>query len=243
MKATVDEAIARVARAAEWILVDTVPLDFVCHRPQGMDRADGSFFVSSSEILRPAAATAGPEGTSYTPGTGRGHLFEMSGRGRLLRHWELGEDTFYHAGGLTHDGQFVWVAVAEDRPDSRSIVYRLDPATGEVEEMFRYPDHLRDIARDPETGLLHAATWGGRRVLVLSTDGEPVDGAPVPSRHVGVQDCAAVTALSPAGRAVTVRAVDFEIAGTDRLRLYALPDDSSAPGETCLLVLEAALRG
>ncbi|MEU0970184.1 DUF6454 family protein [Streptomyces sp. NPDC005917] len=242
MNPTVDEAIARVARAAQWVLVDTVPLDFACHHPQGMDRAGGSFFVSSAEILRPAELTAGPHGTSYTPGTGRGHLFEMSARGRLLRHWELGEDTVYHAGGLTHDGQFVWVAVAEDRPDSRSIVYRLDPATGEVEEMFRYPDHLGGIARDPETGLLHAVTWGGRRVLVLSTDGEPVGGAPLPNRHVDVQDCATVTALSRAGRAVTVRAVDFEVADAGRLRLYALPHDSSAPGKARLLVLEAALH-
>ncbi|MFQ3559229.1 DUF6454 family protein [Streptomyces gramineus] len=243
MGRTVDEAVARVVRAAEWVLVDTVALDFACHRPQGMDRSGGSFFVSSSEILRPAGAVAGPDGASYVPGAGRGHLFEMSGQGRLLRHWELGEDSVYQAGGLTHDGQFVWVAVAEDRPDSRSIVYRLDPATGEVEEMFRYPDHLRGIARDPETGLLHAATWGGRRILVLSTDGEPVDGAPVPGRRVDVQDCAAVTALSPAGHAVTVRAVDFEIDGTERLRLYALPDGTSVPGGARLLVLEAALRG
>ncbi|MFJ9705046.1 DUF6454 family protein [Streptomyces sp. NPDC101234] len=243
MTPTVDEAIARVDRAAGWVLVDTVPLDFVCHHPRGIDRADGTFFVSGSEILEPAAAVRGADGTSYAAGRGRAHLFEMSPRGRLLRHWDLGEDTVHHAGGLTHDGQFVWVTVAEERPDSRSIVYRLDPASGEVEEMFRYPDHLAGIARDPETGLLHTVTWGGRRILVLSTDGEPVGRTAVPGRRVGLHDCVAVAVRSPTGRAVTVGATDFEVAGADRLRLYALPDDSSAPGAASLLVLEAALRG
>ncbi|MFF7981354.1 DUF6454 family protein [Streptomyces sp. NPDC007901] len=242
MTPTVDEAIARVIRAGAWVLVDTVALDFACHHPQALGHADGTFFLSSTEILEPAGARAGPHGPSYTPGRGRGHLFEMSARGRLLRHWELGEDTVHHAGGLTHDGQFVWVAVAEDRPDSRSVVYRLDPVTGEAEEMFRYPDHLGGIARDPETGLLHTVAWGGRRAVVLTTDGEPVSRTPAPGRHLGLRSCPAVTVRSPAGLSVTVRATDFEVAGTDRLRLYALPDGSPAPGGTRLLVLEAASR-
>jgi hypothetical protein len=31
--------VARVAGAAEWVLVDAVAPDFACHRPQGTDRA------------------------------------------------------------------------------------------------------------------------------------------------------------------------------------------------------------
>ena len=33
----------------------------------------------------------------------------------------------YHPGGIDYDGRHIWVSVAEYRPNSRSIVYRIDP--------------------------------------------------------------------------------------------------------------------
>ncbi|WP_019065349.1 hypothetical protein [Streptomyces prunicolor] len=49
-----------------------------------------------------------------------------------------------------------------------------------------------------------------------------------------------VTARSRSGRGVTFDATHLEISG-DRLRTYALPDDSDRPGQSCLLVLEAEI--
>ncbi|EPH46077.1 DUF6454 family protein [Streptomyces aurantiacus] len=288
MELTVNQAITRLNRFTEWAVVEEIPLDFACHHPQGLERVGDNFFLSSVEVTetpRPLSrADHGAGYPEYTAGCGRGHVFEVSRSGRLLRQWELREDTAYHAGGLTFDGTDVWVPVAEYRPDSRSIMYRLDPVTGEVQEMFRYADHVGGVARDARTGLLHAITWGGRRVLVLTTDGELVREIPVRSHYIDFQDCVAacdglaswtgvmvyplpdgaggafqlggiavldmesgdivyevpVTALSPTGRVVTMNATDFEVVG-DRLRMYALPDDSSTPGGVGLLVLEAEL--
>ena len=49
--------------------------------------------------------------------------------GRLLQDVVLGEGDAYHPGGIDFDGRSVWVPVAEYRPNSAAIVYRLDPAT------------------------------------------------------------------------------------------------------------------
>ena len=47
-----------------------------------------------------------------------------------------------------------------------------------------------------------------------------------------------VTVRSRSGGGVTFNATHLEVSG-DRLRMYALPDDSDRPGQSCLLVLEA----
>ncbi|GGO35431.1 hypothetical protein GCM10012286_06090 [Streptomyces lasiicapitis] len=88
-------------------------------------------------------------------------MSEVTRTGWLVRQWDLGENTAYHAGGLTFDGEHVWVPLAEYRPDSRSIMYRLDPSTGEAEEQFRYADHVAGIARD--AGQV-SARWRSTRV-------------------------------------------------------------------------------
>lgn len=49
-----------------------------------------------------------------------------------------------------------------------------------------------------------------------------------------------MTALSRSGRGVTFNATQMEVSG-DRLRMYALPDDSDRPGQSSLLVLEAEI--
>ncbi|MEV0481389.1 DUF6454 family protein [Streptomyces sp. NPDC050508] len=283
MAFTVNEAITRLRRSTEWVTVDRIPLDFTCHHPQGLDRVGDTFYLTSVEILEETTRLENPDGgPDRTAGRGRGHLYEMSADGRQLGHWELGEGSAYHAGGLSYDGESLWVPVAEYRPDSKSILYRIDPATSAISEMFRYPDHLGAVACEPDSELLHMATWGGRRLLVMTRSGELVREIPVRSHYIDFQDCvemrdglaswtgvaeypdgsggvfglggvalldmntgdikheAPVTVLSPKGRVITFNATHVETVG-DRLRMYALPDDSVVPGDTCLLVLEAAV--
>src|SRR4029077_12168589 len=60
-------------------------------------------------------------------GKGVGHLFKINSDGALVADLKLGEGSIYHPGGIDYDGSYIWVPVAEYRPDSRSIVYRVDP--------------------------------------------------------------------------------------------------------------------
>lgn len=192
---SVESAIMRLTRDSKWTLVEEINLDFPCYHPQGLDRFGDNLFLTSAEILeetiRYTAAPSGEQASQYdrSPGRGQGHVFEMTEKGQLVRHWKVGEGTIYHPGGLTYDGESLWIPVAEYRPNSHSIMYRIDPITGKVTEAFRYDDHLGGVARDPDTGLLHIATWGSRRFLTMTTSGELQKEIVSQSYFVDFQDC------------------------------------------------------
>ena len=282
---SVADAVERLDRFAAWEITGRYPLDFTAYHPQGITRVGDRLLMSSVEIIQDTARHPEPlDGHDRSPGRGQAHVFEMDLSGRLLRQATLGEDTVYHPGGIAFDGQFVWVPTSEYRPDSRAIIYRLDPETFEITEAFRFPDHLGAIAHDRLTGLLHVATWGSGRFLALDANGRVLHSSVNNSRYVDFQDCAAVgygklvctgvteypidtggvfslggiavvdvssgymrhevpvTLLSPAGRAVTFNAVHLEVVRDEaKLRMYAVPDDGLAPGESSLLIIDVAL--
>jgi len=105
----------------------------------------------------------------------------------------------YHPGGIDFDGRDIWVSVAEYRPNSRAIVYRVDPQAMTAREVFRYPDHLGAIVHNTDDRTLHGVSWGSRRFYrwTLGRDGR-VGLATVaperlrtlnPSHYVDYQDC------------------------------------------------------
>jgi hypothetical protein len=120
----------RMAKGSAWKPVATVPIAFPTHHPQGMVKIGERFYMSSVEIVERTQRFPEPrDGLDRTAGKGVGHLFEFDGSGKLLRQVKLGEGDIYHPGGIDYDGKHIWVPVAEYRPNSRSIVYRVDPAT------------------------------------------------------------------------------------------------------------------
>jgi hypothetical protein len=165
-------------------------LEFAAFHPQGLARVGDRLLLSSAELL---GDTPYPTAQAGYSGHGRGHVFELDMTGGLLRETIVGEGDIFHPGGICYDGRHVWVPVAEYRPDSRAIVYRLDPDTMTTEEAFRFDDHIGAVAHDRLTGLLHAATWGSARLIVL----DPISGKVLRnslnnSRYVDYQDCATV---------------------------------------------------
>jgi hypothetical protein len=111
----------------------------------------------------------------------------------------LGEGTMYHPGGIDFDGRDIWVPVAEYRPNSRSIVYRVDPTTRKAVEVFRVGDHLGGVACNTDDRTLHAVSWGSRWIYRFALDGSgrPTNAdAPLAtlrasnrSHYVDYQDC------------------------------------------------------
>ena len=89
--------------------------------------------------------------------------------------------------------------VAEYRPNSHAIVYRVDPATLEATEVLRAGDHIGGIVRDPDANTLHGVSWGSRRFYrwTLGTGGRVTNAAAAPaalrtlnpSHYVDYQDC------------------------------------------------------
>ncbi|MEU7279827.1 DUF6454 family protein [Streptomyces sp. NPDC045431] len=154
-------AVRQLTRNTPWTVAAQVPLAFPAHHPQGVTRGrDHRLYVSMAEITEATRFhDKSVDGYDRTPGRGQGHVFVTDAGGAEVGWVGVGEGTMYHPGGIDFDGESLWVPTAEYRPDSHSIVYRVDPDTLEVREAFRFDDHIGGIVRDRPSGLLHAVTW------------------------------------------------------------------------------------
>lgn len=186
-RSAVADRVARLTRETAWTRVQSVPIAFRTFHPQGLVKIGETFFLSSAEVRDRDA------------GQGTGHLFKMNSSGRLIADLKLGEGAMYHPGGLDYDGRHIWVAVAEYRPDSRSIIYRINPDTMTAVEVFRFADHIGAIVHDSDDTALRGVSWGSRRFYrwPLGLDGRVTNAttspaalrALNPSHYVDYQDC------------------------------------------------------
>lgn len=194
------DRVMQLTRETRWTLAASIPVQFPTHHPQGMVRIGDVLFVSSVEVKVRTRRFAEPAGGfDRDTGEGVGHLFKMDMSGRLIAAVTLGEGTMYHPGGIDFDGTDIWVSVAEYRPNSRSIVYRVDPQSMKAVEVFRFADHLGAIVHDTEARALHGVSWGSRRFYQWEVGPDrAVAGRalapeqlrrPNPSHYVDYQDC------------------------------------------------------
>ncbi len=181
------ERVTALTRNSVWKLVASVPIAFRTFHPQGMVKIGETFFVSSVEVRDRAA------------GKGIGHLYKIDRAGNLVADLTLGEGNIYHPGGIDYDGTSIWVPVAEYRPDSRSIVYRVDPQAMKATEVLRFADHIGAIVHNTDDHTLHGVSWGSRRFYrwTLGRDGAVTNGSTPPERlrtlntshYLDYQDC------------------------------------------------------
>ena len=199
-RSTITERVTKLTRGSSWKRVASVRISFRTYHPQGMVKIGRTLFVSSVEVRVPTKLLPRPVGDyDRDAGDGVGHLFKIDMAGNLIADLRLGEGTIYHPGGIDYDGKHVWVSVAEYRPNSRSIVYRVDPEAMKATEMFRFADHIGAIIHNTDDNTLHGASWGSRRFYrwTLGNDGR-VTNADVPpetlrtlnaSHYLDYQDC------------------------------------------------------
>ena len=109
--------------------------------------------------------------------TGAGHLFKFDISGNLIADLALGEGSIYHPGGIDYDGKWIWVPVAEYRPNSRAIIYRVDPGDDEGDRGVPLRRSHRRARAQPEGKSLHGVSWGSRRFYrwTLDADGAPTN--------------------------------------------------------------------
>jgi hypothetical protein len=199
-RSTVAERVQALTRDSPWKLVASVPMKFITHHPQGMVKIGDTLYVSAVEVKVRTRRLAQPaDGYDRDAGEGTGHLFKVDMQGNLIADLKLGEGTIYHPGGIDYDGQHLWVPVAEYRPNSRSIIYRVDPGTMKATEVFRFADHLGGILRNTDDETLHGVSWGSRRFYrwTLGRDGRVTNAGAAPetlrtlntSHYLDYQDC------------------------------------------------------
>jgi hypothetical protein len=187
IRSTLAERVTKLTRDSSWTPVASVAMAFRTFHPQGMVKIGDRFFISSVEVRNRDA------------GEGVGHLFEADKAGNLVADLRLGEGVVYHPGGIDYDGKSIWVPVAEYRPNSRSIVFRVDPDTMKATEMFRFADHIGAIVHNTDDHTLHGVSWGSRRFYrwTLDRDGNVTNGDTPPERlrtlnpshYLDYQDC------------------------------------------------------
>ena len=198
--AVVSDRVKLLTRGTQWKQVAAIPIGFDTQHPQGMVKIGDDFYVTSVEIKKPT--TRYPQlqdGYDRDTGEGAGHLFKFDKTGKLLADLPLGEGPVYHPGGIDYDGRYIWVPVAEYRPNSSAIVYRVDPATMKATEVFRYRDHIGGVVHNTDDNTLNGVSWGSRRFYRFTLDGEgKVTNANVPSEqlrkpnrsgYIDYQDC------------------------------------------------------
>jgi hypothetical protein len=189
-----------LTRDSPWKLVSSTPIRFPTFHPQGMVKVGDVLYVSSVEVTTPTKRYPSPvDGFDRDQGAGIGHLFKLDLSGALLGQMTLGEGSIYHPGGIDYDGRSIWVPVAEYRPNSRSILYRVDPETMKATEILRVADHVGGLVHDVDAHALHGVSWGSRRFYkwLLGPDGlvtnprAPLESITTinPSHYIDYQDC------------------------------------------------------
>ena len=130
-RSTMADRVMELTRDSPWQAVASVPVAFPTHHPQGMVRIGDTLL----RLVRRGHGTDAPvAGAGQTATTGMRErasatCSSSTRSGHLIADLTLGEGTIYHPGGIDYDGTYIWVPVAEYRPNSRSIVYRVKPET------------------------------------------------------------------------------------------------------------------
>jgi Family of unknown function (DUF6454) len=211
-RSVVAERVRKLTRTSIWTPVASVPMAFRTFHPQGMVKIGETLYVSAVEVI------------DRNAGQGVGHLFKIDMSGHLLADLRLGQGPIYHPGGIDYDGQSIWVPVAEYRPDSRSIVYRVDPPTMKATEVFRVDDHIGAIVHNTDDHTLHGVSWGSRRFYKWTLHGVSRGRTLNTSHYIDYQDCkyagerrmlcTGVTEMRP-----TADAAPFRLGGIDLVDL------------------------
>lgn len=194
------EIVPTLTRGTAWKQTAAIPVQFQTFHPQGMVKIGDDFFFSSVDIRTPTKRYPQlQDGYDRDTGEGVGYLFKMDKTGKMVAKVQLGEGSIYHPGGIDFDGRYIWVPTAEYRPNSASIVYRVDPQTMKAEEMFRFKDHVGGIVHNTDDKSLHGVSWGSRRLYTWPIDstgkptnlGKPPEQLRVTNRalYIDYQDC------------------------------------------------------
>lgn len=160
-----------------WTPAARIPLKFDAHHTQGLVKIRDRFYLSSVEVL------------DKKKKTGVGHLFEFDGQGNLLRQITLGDAALCHPGGMDFDGTWIWVPVAEYRPKSRAIVYKVDPKTLLAAEAFRVEDHIGAVVFNRELKTVVGLSWDGDDFYEWTPEGRMLRKEKNDFNDVAYQDC------------------------------------------------------
>lgn len=165
------DKLLQMSSKSNWTMVDTIRLQFDTYHTQGIVKVGDYFFLSSVEVCKKPEMYGGiRDGYDRSTGKGRGHIFKFDKNGKLLDDIIIGEGDVYHPGGIDFDGKYIWIPLTEYRPNSYSIIYRLDTETMEVVKILDYPDSIGAIIRNADNNTLIGMNWDARHFYTWTLD-------------------------------------------------------------------------
>jgi len=130
-------------------LVDILPLGGEVFHVQGVDLDSRHIWVTSVDLANR-----------------RGYLHQFDRHsGALLRRLELTDGPRYHPGGFSLHGSSIWVAVAENAPNSSATLEEIDTESLQVRRRIAVADHLGCVAVSGSN--LIAGNWDSRLLRIF----------------------------------------------------------------------------
>lgn len=196
------EEIKFLQQSNKWKLRSVIKLEFRTFHIQGLIKINDMLYASSVETVERPVSYASSDNlwdfsVTRTAGSGKAWLFKFGMDGRLIAKIEIGKGDAYHPGGMGYDGRYLWIPVAENRPNSFSKVVRIDPETMQAADSFNIRDHIGQVIYNPADGRFYGTSWGSRRIYKWKVKfdenghGEVIEAAWEANRshYVDYQDC------------------------------------------------------
>lgn len=149
--------------AQDWRLAATLPLQPDLHHVQGIDIEGDTLWVSSVDAK-----------------AAKGYLSRIElPSGRLLAQIEVQQGKRIHPGGITLDGDYLWIPVAEYDRDGPTNIERRHKTTLALESTFEVDDHIGCIAA--HKNYLLGGSWSSRTLYQWTKAGQQLLKVPNPS--------------------------------------------------------------
>jgi len=140
--------------AAALSILETISLEGPLHHVQGIDVEGESLWVSSVNKEQR-----------------KGYLFKLNRHtGRVILQVEVQDGERFHPGGLTLDGENIWLPVAEYRRNSTAVIQLRDKRTLRLLRQFEVNDHIGCIAAS--NNRLFGGNWDTRLIYEWDKKGK-----------------------------------------------------------------------
>jgi hypothetical protein len=159
----------QLAVLSDFKLVRVLELKAATQHVQGIDFNDRMLWVTSVDKVNR-----------------KGWLQEFSlATGELTRQIEISDGIRFHPGGISADGEWLWIPVAEYRPKSSTVIQQRNKRTLKQEFQFEVADHIGCIAVTPE--FLIGGNWDSKEFYFWDHSGRLIRKVASPTDN-GYQD-------------------------------------------------------
>lgn len=146
--------------AAALTVLETIALQGPLHHVQGIDVEEESLWVSSVDREQK-----------------KGFLFRLNRHtGQIVNKVEVQTGERYHPGGLTLDGENLWLPVAEYRRNSTAVIQLRDKRTLRLLRQFEVTDHIGCVAAS--NNRLYGGNWDTLQIYEWDKNGKQISRSP-----------------------------------------------------------------